>query len=100
MSMVLVSYPMTNVTSAPTFVPDRAKARPADAKLILKGELKRRGLTYADLVQLLADNGVAETEANLRNKLSRGSFTAAFFVQCLLAVGCTYVQIKAPGPEA
>lgn len=90
---------MTNQPTAPTILPDRAKARKADAKLILKGELKRRGLTYADLVRLLAANGVTETEANLRNKMSRGSFTAAFFVQCLLAIGCTQVQIRTPGPE-
>lgn len=73
----------------------------ADVKLILKSELKRRGLTYADLVRLLGENGVTETEANLRNKLSRGSFTAAFFVQCLIAIGCHQVEIRPPdGPRS
>jgi len=67
-----------------------------DVKLILKSELKRRGLTYSDLVRLLAENGVTETEANIRNKMSRGSFTAAFFVQCLVAIGCQQVQIRLP----
>lgn len=71
-----------------------------DVKLILKSELKRRGLTYADLVRLLAETGVTETEANLRNKLSRGSFTAAFFVQCLIAIGCHQVQIIPPDRPA
>ena len=76
-----------------------AKARPLvknDVKFILKSELKRRGLTYADLVRLLAENGVVDTEANIRNKMSRGSFTAAFFVQCLIAIGCQQVQIRLP----
>lgn len=64
-----------------------------DVKSILKAELKRRGLTYADLVTQLASVGVVETEANLRNKISRGSFTAAFFVQCLVAIGCDHVRL-------
>ncbi len=71
--------------------------RPVEGvKGILKAELKRRGLTYADLVERLAENGVVESEANLRNKISRGSFTAAFFLQCLIAIGCEYVQISIP----
>ena len=83
---------MTNVSPepAPTVVP----AGPDAVKNILKGELKRRGLTYAQLVERLASQGVVETEANLRNKISRGAFTAAFFVQCLSAIGCEVVQIK------
>lgn len=67
-----------------------------DVKAILKAELKRRGMTYADLVDRLAENGVVETEANLRNKISRGSFTAAFFVKCLIAIGCQHIPIDAP----
>lgn len=67
-----------------------------DVKGILKAELKRRGLTYADLVDRLAGHGVVENEANLRNKISRGSFTAAFFLQCLIAIGCETVHIRVP----
>ena len=57
------------------------------AKNLLKGELKRRGVTYAQLVEKLAGVGVAETERNLANKISRGGFTAAFLLQCLEAIG-------------
>lgn len=53
------------------------------AKAILRAEMALRRVTYADLVQLLAEIEVKETEANLRNKVSRGSFTAAFLLQCL-----------------
>lgn len=67
-----------------------------DVKAILKSELKRRDLTYGDLVDRLAAHGIVETEANLRNKISRGSFTAAFFVQCLVAIGCQHIPIQAP----
>ena len=51
------------------------------AKNLLKGELKRRGVTYADLVEKLDDLGLKETERNLANKISRGGFTAAFLFQ-------------------
>jgi hypothetical protein len=53
----------------------------AFAANLLKAELKRKGVTYAQLADLVGDK-----EANIRNKLSRGKFTAAFFLQCLGAV--------------
>lgn len=34
-----------------------------------------------------------ETEANLRNKISRGSFTGAFLVQCMVAMGVTSLRL-------
>lgn len=54
---------------------------------LLKAELKRKGVTYSQLVDKLADIGVEEKEVNVRNKLSRGKFTAAFLVQCMEAIG-------------
>lgn len=78
--------------------PPAAKA--VGVKEILKGEIKRRGLTYADLVTRLGEQGIVETEANLRNKISRGSFTATFFMQCLVAMGCQQVQLPSPEPAA
>jgi hypothetical protein len=56
------------------------------AKNLLKGELKRRGITYAGLAEKLAAIGVNENERNLNNKISRGGFTAAFLLQCLTAI--------------
>jgi len=38
---------------------------------LLKAELKRHGVTYAQIVEKL-DKIVEEKEANVRNKLSRG----------------------------
>jgi hypothetical protein len=66
----------------------------AKAKNLLKAELKRRGVSYAELVEKLADIGVQETERNLANKLSRGGFTAAFFIQCLDAIGCHTLRLS------
>jgi hypothetical protein len=60
---------------------------------ILKGELKKRGVTYAQLVDKLAELGISETEPNIRNKLARGKFTAAFMVACLAAVGSTSIRL-------
>ena len=62
-------------------------------KGMLKAELKRRGVTYAELVGRLADIGVMDSEPNIRNKISRGKFTAVFFVQCLTAIGAREVRI-------
>ena len=59
------------------------------AKNLLKGELKRRGVTYARLAELLAERGVQENERNLNNKISRGGFSAAFLLLCLQAIGST-----------
>ena len=62
-------------------------------KGLLKAELKRRGVTYAQLVGKLADVGVMETEPNVRNKLARGKFTAVFLLQCLESIGVTTLRI-------
>lgn len=64
------------------------------AKNLLKGELKRRGVTYAQLAEKLAQIGVTENERNLNNKISRGGFTAAFLLQCLEAIGSRSVQLS------
>ena len=60
----------------------------ARVKGMLKAELKRRNVSYAQLVEKLAEIGVSESEPNVRNKLSRGKFTAVFLIQCLTAIGC------------
>ena len=62
-------------------------------KNLLKGELKRRGVTYAQLAAKLGEIGVNETERNLNNKISRGGFTAAFLVQCLDAIGAKDMRL-------
>ncbi|MEP7349297.1 MAG: DUF6471 domain-containing protein [Sphingorhabdus sp.] len=76
-----------------------AKADPATveyetrAKNLLKGELKRRGITYAGLAEKLAAIGVVENERNLNNKISRGGFTAAFLLQCLTAIEASELRL-------
>lgn len=62
-------------------------------KGMLKAELTRRGITYAQLVGKLADIGVHDSEPNIRNKISRGKFTAVFLIQCLEAIGVRELRI-------
>jgi Domain of unknown function (DUF6471) len=63
------------------------------AKGLLKAELKRRNVSYAQLVDKLAEFGVMDSEPNVRNKLSRGKFTAVFLLQCLTAIGSTSLRL-------
>lgn len=66
----------------------------AKVKGLLKAELKRRNVTYAQLVEKLAAIGVHDSEPNIRNKLARGKFTAVFLIQCLEAVGTTSLRLS------
>lgn len=54
----------------------------AKAANILKAQLKLKGVSYAQLAELIGDK-----EPNVRNKLSRGKFSAAYFLECLTAIG-------------
>lgn len=74
-------------------MPVREKEWEDRVKSILKAELKRRNVSYAQLVGLLADQGVMDSEPNIRNKISRGKFTAVFFVQCLTAIGASELRL-------
>lgn len=62
-------------------------------KNILKAELKRKGVSYRELAERLTLMGTPESERNPANKIARGTFTAAFFVQCLSAIGVTSVRL-------
>ena len=63
------------------------------AKNLLRSELKRKGVTYAQLSELLEGIGVDENEKNIANKISRGVFTMAFFLQCMTAIDVSEVRL-------
>lgn len=63
-------------------------------KGILKAELKRRNVSYKQLAEKLEAMGIHETEKNINNKISRGGFTAVFFIQCLEAIGCQQLRLS------
>jgi hypothetical protein len=66
----------------------------AQAANLLKAELKRKGVTYGQLVDRLAEIGVPEKEVNVRNKLARGKFSAAYLLQCLRAIGSQTIHLE------
>ena len=65
----------------------------AKAKNLVKAELKRRGVSYAQLAEKLGQIGVHDSERNISNKLSRGSFTAVFLLQVMDAIGAREIRL-------
>jgi hypothetical protein len=63
-------------------------------KRILKSELVKRGLSTEDLTVLLNKDGCTETKSSVDSKISRGTFSASFFMQCLYVIGCTKIEIE------
>ena len=63
------------------------------ATRLLRTEMMLSGVRYAELAERLEGMGEPETVANLRNKLSRGSFTAAFFIKCLAALNVKMLRL-------
>jgi hypothetical protein len=54
------------------------------ARITIQLELKKRDLSYRDLTRMLNEQfGIKENERNIRNKIARGTFSAAFFLMCM-----------------
>ena len=64
------------------------------ASRFLKAELKRADVTYEELASRLNKKGWSETKASIANKLSRGAFTATFFLAALSEIGISIVNIE------
>jgi Domain of unknown function (DUF6471) len=64
------------------------------ASRFLKAELKRAGVSYSELADRLNTKGWKETEASIANKLSRGAFSATFFLASLAEIGCEIVRLE------
>lgn len=60
---------------------------------IIKAELKRRDIGYEQLITMLEKIGVQETLPSILNKMSRGSFQFAFFLQCATAIGIKNLRL-------
>jgi hypothetical protein len=65
----------------------------SEAKLLLRAELARRGVSYKALVQKLGLLDVVETEGAISNKINRGKFSMTFFLQCMKAIGVDMVSV-------
>jgi hypothetical protein len=55
-------------------------------KRFVKAELKRADVTYDELARRLSKMGVRETKVSIASKLSRGAFSATFFVAVMKAL--------------
>ena len=65
------------------------------ASRFVKAELKRAGMTYADLAEHLKEHGlIAETEASVKAKLRRGTFAATWLLATLAALGREGVKLE------
>ena len=64
-----------------------------ESKRILKAQLARKGITHEDLAKLLTDLGHPETKATVDNKISRGSFSFAFFLKCMWVLGIRELKL-------
>lgn len=72
----------------------------SEASLILKGLMTRYGVTFRGLAVRLEALGAHEREDSLRNKINRGAFSFAFFLQCMMALGIDDVRFQLRGlPE-
>ena len=70
------------------------------ATRLVRGELAREKLTLAELAQRLRALGLEETEGSVKNKLHRGTFSAAFLLQCLAALDRTRLDVDSLLPKA
>jgi len=63
------------------------------AKQLIRAEMKRRTLSYADLASRMQELGLAANERTLANKIAAGGFSAAFFLQCMEAIGVNTIHL-------
>ncbi len=64
------------------------------AKRMIRTEMVKRGVSYEGLSERLAALGAHDSPVNLRNKMSRGKFTAAFMLLCMEALGCKALNLE------
>lgn len=60
---------------------------------MLKAELARAGIGYEELIRRLGDIGIEESYKGIANKINRGAFTFAFFMQCMKALNKTKITL-------
>lgn len=62
-----------------------------EAKRLLRGEMARHDFNYKSLARAL---GGAETDASLMTRINRGTFSLAFFLHALRAMGTNTIDIS------
>jgi 3-mercaptopyruvate sulfurtransferase SseA len=64
------------------------------AKQLIRAEMKRRSLSYADLANRMQELGLTANERTVANKIAAGGFSAAFFLQCMEAIGVKAIHLN------
>jgi len=65
----------------------------AEAKQLIRAELKRRNLSYVDLANRMDAIGLKVNDRTLANKIATGGFSAVFFLQVMDAIGVKNLQL-------
>lgn len=63
------------------------------AKRLLKSELAKQNVSHEELANLLVEIGIRETKSSIDSKISRGTFSAAFLLQCLFVLDCPRIEL-------
>jgi len=63
-------------------------------KRYLKAEMVKRGIASDELSKLLSNQGITYSRSSIDSKISRGKFSASFFIQCLSALNCKSIDIE------
>jgi hypothetical protein len=64
-----------------------------DARRLLRAQLALKNMGYKELSRALETIGIEESPKVLSNKISRGTFSFAFFLQCMRALGIKTVTL-------
>lgn len=60
---------------------------------ILKSILTRRNIQYPELATKLNAIGLDETQSSIASKISRGTFSFVFFIQCMKVLNVEEIKI-------
>ncbi|MDI1279456.1 DUF6471 domain-containing protein [Methylobacter sp.] len=59
----------------------------------IKAELARSGIGYEELIHRLDAIGIKESYTGIAAKINRGTFSFAFFMQCMNVLGKTEIRL-------
>lgn len=62
------------------------------AKALLRGTMQIKRVDVEELASRLNKMGVEISTGGVANKISRGGFSAAFFLQCMVALGASWAE--------
>lgn len=73
---------------------DNQKNWPKAATNLLKSELAKRGINYRVLKTKLEKIGIKQEESAISMKISRGTFSLIFFLQCMQAIDAKVIHLE------